>query len=95
MRGLSLTDSMLWWQPMHLSRRGIPETALRLRIGVAVQAVDSHFLHMDVVRKLDGLGDHGPQRVIAVGCLAADRSALLERLVRLKGRRMSSVWCAG
>ncbi len=30
MRGLSLTDSMFWWQPMHLLKRGIPETALRL-----------------------------------------------------------------
>src|ERR1022692_597446 len=54
-------------------------------IGMTVQAVDPHFFHMNVMRKLDGLSNHGSERVIAVGCLTADGPTLLERLVRLKG----------
>src|ERR1039457_3348662 len=63
-------------------------------IGMTVQAVDPHFFHMDVMRKLDRLGDHGSQRVIAVGCLTADGPTLLEGLVRLKGA-VAVAWLKG
>src|SRR5208283_5333370 len=52
------------------------------RVRVTVHAVDSHFFHVDIVGKFDGLRDDGPERVVAVGCLAADGPALLKRLVR-------------
>ena len=49
---------------------------------MAVQAVDAHFLHVDVVRKLEGLRDHGPEREVAVAGLAADGAALMKSLAR-------------
>jgi hypothetical protein len=40
---------------------------------------------MDVMGKLDGLCDYGPQRVITIGCLATDGPTLLKGLVWLIG----------
>ena len=55
------------------------------RAGMAIHAIYLHQPCMGIVRKLNGLRDHGSQRAVAIGCLAADGSALLKGVLRLNG----------